>query len=86
MEKGEALELMAACMTRNVKGLTLEFSGCRRQSGDRRERTLNDLLCAGGYWCVVCGRHLPADKDGVIVHDDVPHPEDMTFDEEERPQ
>ena len=57
-----------------------------RQSGDRRERTLNDLLCAGGYWCVVCGRHLPADKDGVIVHDDMPHPEDMTFDEEERPQ
>ena len=43
-------------------------------------------LCAGGYWCVACGRHLPADEDGVIVHDDVPHPEDMTFDEEERPQ
>ena len=43
-------------------------------------------LCVGGYWCVVCGRHLPADKDGVIVHNDVPHPEDMTFDEEERPQ
>jgi len=43
-------------------------------------------LCAGGYWCVVCGRHLPADEDGLIVHDDVPHPEDMTFDEEERPQ
>ena len=43
-------------------------------------------LCAGGYWCVVCGRYLPADDDGLIVHDDVPHPEDMTFDEEERPQ
>lgn len=43
-------------------------------------------LCAGGYWCVVCGRYLPADEDGVIVHDDVPHPEDMTFDEEGRPQ
>ena len=43
-------------------------------------------LCAGGYWCVVCGRHLPADEDGVIVHDGVPHPENMTFDEEERPQ
>ena len=28
-------------------------------------------LCAGGYWCVVCGRYLPAD---------------MTFDEEEKPQ
>jgi len=43
-------------------------------------------LCVGGYWCVVCGQHLPADKDGVIVHNDVPHPENMTFDEEERPQ
>jgi hypothetical protein len=42
-------------------------------------------LCADGYWCVVCGRILP-DEDGVIVHDDVPHPADMTFDEEERPQ
>ena len=61
-----------------------DVTGCRRQSGDRRERTLNDLLCADGYWCVVCGRYLP-DDDGVVVHDDVPHP-DMTFDEEERPQ
>ena len=41
-------------------------------------------LCPNGYWCVVCGRFLPSD-DGVIVHDDVPHP-DMTFDEDERPQ
>lgn len=46
---------------------------------------MNDLLCSDGYWCVVCGRSLP-DDDGVVVHDDVPHPEDMTFDEEERPQ
>jgi len=45
-----------------------------------------DGLCADGYWCVVCGRFLPADECGVIVHDNVPHPEDMTFDEEERPQ
>lgn len=43
-------------------------------------------LCTGGCWCVVCGRHLPADEDGLIVHDAVPHPENMTFDEEERPQ
>ena len=27
MEKGEALELMAACMTRNMKGLTAKVSG-----------------------------------------------------------
>ena len=45
-----------------------------------------DGLCADGYWCVVCGRFLPADECGVIVHDNVPHPEDMTFDEEEMPQ
>ncbi len=47
------------------------------------------LLVVGstdGYWCVACGRFLPADECGVIVHDDVPHPENMTFDEEERPQ
>lgn len=48
--------------------------------------TVQYLVCAGGYWCVVCGRHMPADESGVIVHDDVPHPVDMTFDEEERPQ
>ena len=34
-----------------------------------------------GYYCVVCGRHLEADEYGVIVHDDVPHPVDMEFDE-----
>jgi hypothetical protein len=34
----------------------------------------------------VCGRFLPADAWGVIVHDDVPHPETMTFDEEDKPQ
>jgi hypothetical protein len=39
-----------------------------------------------GYYCVVCGKFLPADEDGLIVHDDVPHPPDMTFDEEDRPQ
>ena len=47
---------------------------------------MSAVLYAGGYWCVVCGRYLPADEDGVIVHDDVPHQEEMTFDEEERPQ
>ena len=44
------------------------------------------LVGTGGYWCVVCGRYLPADDLGVIVHDDIPHPEDMTFDEDDRPQ
>ena len=39
-----------------------------------------------GYYCVLCGRFLPADENGVIVHDDVAHPENMTFDEKENPQ
>jgi len=39
-----------------------------------------------GYWCVWCQRFLEADEDGLIVHDDVEHPTDATFDEEDRPQ
>lgn len=39
-----------------------------------------------GYWCVVCGRFLLIDEDGLIIHDDTPHPEYMTFDEEDNPQ
>ena len=38
-----------------------------------------------GYWCVCCGRLLPS-RDGVIVHDNVPHPVGMAFDDEARPQ
>ncbi len=38
-----------------------------------------------GYYCVICGRFLPA-EDGVIVHDDIPHPPEMDFAEEEKPQ
>ncbi len=43
-------------------------------------------MTSDGYYCVVCGRFLPADEDGVIVHDDVPHPVDMDFGDEEKPQ
>ncbi|BBP82416.1 hypothetical protein PHLH8_20580 [Pseudomonas sp. Pc102] len=39
-----------------------------------------------GYWCVVCGRFLPADEDGVIVHDSIPHPALMDFTEDQNPQ
>ena len=35
-----------------------------------------------GYWCVACKRWLPA-VDGVVVHDDIPHPVDMNFDDDE---
>ncbi len=37
------------------------------------------------YWCVVCQREIE-NIDGVFVHDDIPHPDDMTFDEHEKPQ
>jgi hypothetical protein len=39
-----------------------------------------------GYNCVVCGRFIEADEYGVIVHDDVPHPPHMDFDEERNTQ
>ncbi|MCB1909978.1 MAG: hypothetical protein KDH15_21665 [Rhodocyclaceae bacterium] len=39
-----------------------------------------------GYWCVVCGRWLPADESGFIVHDAIPHPTAMQFDDDEHPQ
>lgn len=39
-----------------------------------------------GYYCVVCGKYLEADEYGVIVHDDVPHPSNTDFAEEDNPQ
>lgn len=35
-----------------------------------------------GYWCVVCMRFVPREEDGALVHDDVPHPDTMAFDED----
>ena len=37
-----------------------------------------------GYYCVVCGKYIEA-VDGVIVHNDIPHPY-MACDDEENPQ
>jgi len=30
------------------------------------------------YFCVICNRDLPI-IDGVIIHDDIEHPEEMVF-------
>lgn len=38
-----------------------------------------------GYWCVICQRYLPS-VAGVVVHDDVKHPEDMVFTRQETAQ
>jgi hypothetical protein len=35
-----------------------------------------------GYWCVVCGHYIP-EEDGYIVHDDIEHPIDFVFYDEE---
>ena len=43
-------------------------------------------LTNDGYHCVICGRFLLADEYGVILHDDIEHPPEMTFDDEEKPQ
>lgn len=39
-----------------------------------------------GYYCVICGKFLPANEYGVIMHDAIEHPQDMDFDDEENPQ
>jgi len=55
------------------------------------------MPCYGraSYWCLWCKRELAGepvfDEDGelqgyVFVHDDVPHPVDATYDEEEHEQ
>ena len=54
------------------------------QALERIDMTIT-LTREEGYYCVVCGRFLP-EEDGVIVHDDVPHPVDMDFGDEEKPQ
>jgi len=46
---------------------------------------MKQALEADGYYCVACGRFLPA-IDGVIVHDDIEHPIEMDFGDEEKPQ
>lgn len=41
------------------------------------------------YWCVVCGRAIEPEQyedTNVYVHDNIPHPETMAFDEMENPQ
>ena len=43
-------------------------------------------LTNNGYHCVICGRFLLADEYGVILHDDIEHSPEMTFDDEENPQ
>tara|TARA_R110000868_G_scaffold253580_1_gene510193 strand:+ start:775 stop:993 length:219 start_codon:yes stop_codon:yes gene_type:complete len=63
--------------------LTEQMNGFGRSAKpskpNSRRRTMDD-----GYYCVICGRYIEA-VDGVVVHDNVPHP-DMAFDDEERPQ
>jgi len=38
-----------------------------------------------GYWCVICGREITPEifeNGNVYIHDDIPHPESMLFNEE----
>lgn len=44
---------------------------------------------AGDYFCVICGEcRIEWADDGarVVVHNDVPHPDFLTYDEEDHPQ
>lgn len=53
---------------------------------DKTDKNSMDDSDDPGYWCVVCGRLLlPIEETkggNVYVHDDIPHPELMTYDED----
>ena len=53
---------------------------------DMTQEALKLALEGDGYHCVICGRFLLADEYGVILHDDIEHPPEMTFDDEEKSQ
>jgi len=60
---------------------------CMAHEIDRLQSQIEDIRLmlqsyTNGYWCLVCGRYLLADKYGVVIHDNIPHPENMTFEEE----
>jgi hypothetical protein len=41
------------------------------------------------YYCVICGKcrvDTSAEGARIIIHADVPHPDSLTFDEEDNPQ
>lgn len=53
------------------------------------------LFPSDAYWCLWCNRLLfpidiVVDEDGnemfIYIHDDVPHPVDATYDEDNNPQ
>lgn len=52
---------------------------------DRIEREAAIRATTKHYYCVVCGRSIEA-VHGIFSHDDVPHPPDMNFYEEGKPQ
>ena len=66
----------------NVRDWVTETSHQSTETNEQRKGEADEMK-KEGYWCVVCGRFLSADDTGVIVHDDVPHPEAMTFNEED---
>lgn len=60
---------------------------CANTAGiDMTQEALKLAQADDGYHCVICGRFLLADEYGVILHDDIEHPPEMTFDDEEKPQ
>jgi len=50
----------------------------------KKQATLGRVVV--GFTTATCKKLLLADEFGVIVHDDIPHPPDMSFDEDKKPQ
>ena len=68
----------AEYVSRNLMSPREYAEKLRRMAG---EEVIDDTY----HWCIWCNRELPI-VDGVIIHDNVFHGSNATFDEEEKPQ
>lgn len=47
---------------------------------DKLDKLINSIKeFQTSYWCKWCKRNLPM-EDGIFIHDDVYHPDDVVFD------
>lgn len=72
-----------------MTALNMEFASAAHVAmrSDGRWLAIGALSCNDeGYVCVVCGRLIEPDETGVMIHDEVPHPTNMLFNDEDQPQ
>ena len=77
------LEQLAALMKERDEAQESARDLCRILNEELGGRTfMGEPLTERSYWCVVCRRRISSDKYGVFMHDDIPHPFSMAFDDD----